>query len=139
MRFLRVIRTVLWSLFGVRRRADAARDLETTPPAVLIATGLVVLLVVIVTIASLVRYLTAGRPQPQAAQEASTPAQAAKRHGPITVRDTMEERVAACTACHTRATEPSRDGFSPRIAGKPAGYLFNQLASFRDGRRGHAP
>ena len=30
---------------------------------------------------------------------------------------------------------PRRDGYYPRIAGKPAGYLFNQLRNFRDGRR----
>src|SRR5262245_713860 len=119
MRFLRVLRTVLWSLFGVRKRAEAARDLETIPPHVLIATGLVVLVVVIVGIASLVRYVTAV-PQRKAEQEASQTVQAARQHGPVAVRDTMEERVAACTACHSGTTEPTRDGFSPRIAGKPA-------------------
>jgi cytochrome c553 len=139
MRFLRAVRAVLWLIFGVRRRADAARDLEGIPPRVLVATGLTVLAIVIVTIASLVRYLTSAAPQAQVQREGSKPQQAARRHGPVTVRDTMEERVAACTTCHSSATEPTRDGFSPRIAGKPAGYLFNQLASFRDGRRSYAP
>ena len=27
------------------------------------------------------------------------------------------------------------DGYYPRLAGKPAGYLYNQLLNFRDGRR----
>ena len=31
-----------------------------------------------------------------------------------------------------------RDGYYPRIAGKPDGYLFNQLLNFRDGRRHYA-
>jgi len=45
----------------------------------------------------------------------------------------------ACAQCHSGTTEATKDGFSPRIAGKPAGYLFNQLVSFRDGRRSYAP
>ncbi|MGO4380891.1 c-type cytochrome [Pseudoduganella sp. RAF53_2] len=47
--------------------------------------------------------------------------------------DTVEQRVVACTACHKLKEEG--DAFFPRIAGKPAGYLFNQLQNFRDGRR----
>jgi cytochrome c553 len=27
------------------------------------------------------------------------------------------------------------DGYYPRLAGKPAGYLYHQLLNFRDGRR----
>ena len=53
----------------------------------------------------------------------------------VVVADTTEARAAPCIACHGSRTEQNRDGFSPRIAGKPAGYLFNQLVSFRDGRR----
>jgi cytochrome c553 len=30
-------------------------------------------------------------------------------------------------------------GYFPRIAGKPAGYLYNQLIAFRDGRRRYPP
>lgn len=52
---------------------------------------------------------------------------------PATLPDTLEQRVAACTACH-QAKERS-DAFFPRIAGKPAGYLYNQLVNFREGRR----
>jgi cytochrome c553 len=29
--------------------------------------------------------------------------------------------------------------YFPRLAGKPAGYLENQLVAFRDGRRRYAP
>lgn len=49
--------------------------------------------------------------------------------------DTIAQRVAACTACHGKEGRASSDGYYPRIAGKPEGYLFNQLTNFRDGRR----
>lgn len=49
------------------------------------------------------------------------------------IPDTIEQRVAACTSCHGR--KDSNDAFFPRIAGKPAGYLYHQLLNFRDGRR----
>jgi cytochrome c553 len=49
--------------------------------------------------------------------------------------DTVAERTRACTACHGKEGRATREGFFPRIAGKPAGYLYNQLANFRDGRR----
>jgi cytochrome c553 len=51
------------------------------------------------------------------------------------VPETMAERVAACVACHGKEGRATRDGFFPRIAGKPAGYLYNQLVNFREGRR----
>jgi cytochrome c553 len=54
--------------------------------------------------------------------------------------DTLARRVAACTSCHGGAAgaeaPPSGErSYFPRIAGKPAGYLLNQLHNFRDGRR----
>ena len=49
--------------------------------------------------------------------------------------DTIAERVIACTACHGNQGRAGSDGFYPRIAGKPAGYLYNQLINFRQGRR----
>lgn len=52
--------------------------------------------------------------------------------------DTMAQRVRACTACHGEQGRAAADGYYPRIAGKPAGYLFNQLTGFRDGRRHYA-
>ncbi|MEO8837663.1 MAG: cytochrome c4 [Herbaspirillum sp.] len=51
------------------------------------------------------------------------------------VPDTIAQRVVACAACHGDAGRATRDGFFPRIAGKPAGYLYNQLINFREGRR----
>lgn len=57
---------------------------------------------------------------------------------PTRVPDTIAQRAAACIACHGREGSASNAAYFPRLAGKPAGYLFNQLRSFRDGRRFHA-
>lgn len=54
------------------------------------------------------------------------------------VVDSMAQRMQACTACHGKQGRAARDGYYPRIAGKPAGYLYNQLLNFRDGRRHYA-
>jgi cytochrome c553 len=54
------------------------------------------------------------------------------------VEDTMAQRMQACTGCHGPQGRAASDGYYPRIAGKPAGYLYNQLVSFRDGRRRYA-
>ncbi|GGC71060.1 cytochrome c [Undibacterium terreum] len=51
------------------------------------------------------------------------------------VPDTIAQRLAACTACHGKEGRAASDGYYPRIAGKPEGYLFNQLKNFRDGKR----
>ncbi|MET0208213.1 MAG: c-type cytochrome [Burkholderiaceae bacterium] len=50
----------------------------------------------------------------------------------------MAERVQACTLCHGAQGRATAQGYFPRLAGKPSGYLFNQLQNFRDGRRQHA-
>jgi cytochrome c553 len=54
---------------------------------------------------------------------------------PVVFEDTIAQRTLACTACHGREGRAGPDGYYPRIAGKPAGYLYNQLLNFRDGRR----
>lgn len=54
---------------------------------------------------------------------------------PHAVPDTIEQRMQACTPCHGKEGRASPVGYLPRIAGKPAGYLANQLIAFRDGRR----
>jgi len=52
--------------------------------------------------------------------------------------DTMAQRTLACTACHGSQGKAGPDGYFPRLAGKPEGYLYNQLVNFREGRR-HYP
>ncbi len=52
--------------------------------------------------------------------------------------DTIAQRMQACTACHGKEGRATRDGYFPRIAGKPAGYLYNQLVNFQQGRRNYA-
>ena len=42
-------------------------------------------------------------------------------------------------SCHGKQGKAASDGYYPRIAGKPAGYLYNQLRNFRDGRRRQYP
>jgi cytochrome c553 len=53
--------------------------------------------------------------------------------------DTIAARVAPCMMCHGKEGRAASDGYYPRIAGKPAGYLYNQLVNFRDGRRHQYP
>lgn len=54
-----------------------------------------------------------------------------------TVPDTLAQRARACTACHGTQGRDTADGYVPRLAGKPAGYLYDQMRAFRDGRRPH--
>jgi cytochrome c553 len=53
------------------------------------------------------------------------------------VPDTLEQRLKACAACHGDKGEglQNKNEHYPRLAGKPAGYLYNQLVNFRDKRR----
>ncbi len=51
----------------------------------------------------------------------------------------MTERTLACTACHGEQGQAGPDGYYPRLAGKPAGYLYNQLQNFQHGRRQYRP
>ena len=53
-------------------------------------------------------------------------------------RETMTERLQPCISCHGKEGRTINQEYLPRIAGKPAGYLFNQLMNFRDGRRNNA-
>ncbi len=55
--------------------------------------------------------------------------------GAAPFEDTMAQRLIACTACHGPQGRAAPDGYYPRLAGKPAGYLYNQLLNFREGRR----
>ena len=65
------------------------------------------------------------------AQDASVPA--------FKAVDSMEARVQGCVTCHGQSGQGTDSDYFPRIAGKPAGYLFNQLVAFRDRTRKYAP
>lgn len=55
---------------------------------------------------------------------------------PAVADDDMHERVAACAACHGEQGQGIRGAeYFPHLAGKPSGYLLEQLQGFRDGRR----
>ena len=58
--------------------------------------------------------------------------------GAAPFENTIAQRMQACTGCHGPQGRAASDGYYPRIAGKPAQYLYNQLVSFRDGRRDYA-
>lgn len=58
---------------------------------------------------------------------------------PAQPADTMHARVLACAACHGAQGEGTDNDYYPRLAGKPAGYLYNQLVAFHEGRRKYAP
>ena len=50
--------------------------------------------------------------------------------------DDMRERLAACAACHGDEGQGIRGAeYFPHLAGKPSGYLLEQLQGFREGRR----
>lgn len=44
-----------------------------------------------------------------------------------------------CVTCHGQSGQGTHNDYFPRIAGKPAGYLYNQLVAFRDGTRRYPP
>lgn len=54
---------------------------------------------------------------------------------PDAIPDTLAQRISACAACHGKHGEGGSNGYYPRIAGKPALYLYRQLLNFRAGRR----
>lgn len=58
------------------------------------------------------------------------------QHAPF--EDTLAQRLLACTGCHGKDGRAVGNVYFPRIAGKPAGYLYNQLRNFRDGRRSYS-
>ena len=51
----------------------------------------------------------------------------------------VAERVLACASCHGAQGQGTNDVYFPRLAGKPAGYLYHQLVAFRDKRRKYPP
>ncbi len=65
------------------------------------------------------------------------PAPAQTQHRPPS--DSLTQRLAACTFCHGEQGRAGPDGYYPRLAGKPAGYLYHQLLNFQQGRRPYRP
>ena len=47
----------------------------------------------------------------------------------------IAERIKPCEACHGSQGRAGPDGYYPRLAGKPASYLYNQMENFSQGRR----
>ena len=54
---LRVIKTVFWSFFGVRRRADNQDDFAGVTPVQIIVAGVIGALVFVATLITLVRFI----------------------------------------------------------------------------------
>ena len=54
---LRVFRTVFWSFFGVRRRADNQADLADITPVQVIITGIIGVAIFVTTLILLVRLI----------------------------------------------------------------------------------
>lgn len=102
----------------------------TLPPVVALVSGLMLALCPVSTSATTDRV---GPAPPTASAPPTAPT------APTTVPDTMAQRALACTGCHGPQGQSRPDGYVPRLAGKPAGYLFAQLLAYRDGRRQHAP
>lgn len=53
--------------------------------------------------------------------------------------ESIEARVQGCVTCHGQRGQGTNNGYFPRIAGKPAGYLYNQLLAFKNGTRKYPP
>jgi cytochrome c553 len=66
-------------------------------------------------------------------------AQAAPSGGNGPPPDTLAARVQGCATCHGPEGQGTEDDYFPRIAGKPQGYLLNQLRNFQDGHRSYPP
>lgn len=53
--------------------------------------------------------------------------------------DSLEARVQGCATCHGHQGQGTSSDYFPRIAGKPALYLYNQLRAFHTGERRYQP
>lgn len=67
-----------------------------------------------------------------AAAQGNSPAASSPTAG---VENTMAQRMQACVVCHGKEGRATNAGYFPRIAGKPADYIYNQLQNFKAGRR----
>src|SRR5688500_1472574 len=52
---------------------------------------------------------------------------AARADATAAVENTMAQRMQACVVCHGKEGRATNAGYFPRIAGKPLGYIYNQL------------
>lgn len=97
------------------------------------------MLVLLPGAAALAQRPPADAPAPAAAAVAAVPGSQQPSQPPsLPPLDSMARRVLACTACHGAEGRAVGSAFVPRIAGKPAGYLYRQMLNFRDGQRQHA-
>jgi cytochrome c553 len=55
------------------------------------------------------------------------------------IPEDMADRVQACAPCHGAQGQGTANPYFPWLSGKPAGYLYNQLVAFQEGRRRYAP
>jgi hypothetical protein len=55
---LRVLKTVFWSFFGVRRRTDNQDDLAGITPVQIIVAGVIGAVIFVTTLITLVRFIT---------------------------------------------------------------------------------
>ena len=70
---------------------------------------------------------------------AALPVFAQRADAPPTAGSVAAAHAAAvCSVCHGSEGRATNHGYFPRIAGKPEGYIYEQLLAFRDGRRQYA-
>jgi cytochrome c553 len=131
---IRAVRAVLWSFVGIRRGAAGRDELEKLPPLALLLVALVLAALFVVTLLGVV---SLNAPTQPAGPAVPAPVQRAAQR-PLPPQDTLAQRLLACSACHGAEGRATPEGYFPRIAGKPAGYLYQQLLNFRDGRRHNA-
>lgn len=145
---LSAIKSVLAAFFGVQNAANHQRDAQSGRPVLFIVVAVVMTLLLVVAVWLGVKaFLAMNSPDSKTANTPNSetpytqPANEAKEFltppglDNITTADTIEHRVAPCLSCHKDADLNTAGGYIPRIAGKPAGYIYNQLQHFRSGRR----
>ncbi len=75
--------------------------------------------------------------QAATARPATAAASASSAASTASVPNTIAQRARACTHCHQPRDTQVADQYFPRIAGKPARYLQNQMHYFLEGQRRH--
>lgn len=125
---------------AIRVRPASERWRPVVPPGRTVAHHTIAMMMTI-PLFQVCRYVPAGRRWPTPMRllalfgMAMLWAMAPAAHAQKTIPDTLAQRALACAACHGKEGRATSEGFFPRIAGKPAGYLYHQLINFREGRR----